>query len=604
MDEADGRSIVFDVDRGPRGSKVSLAFEGNDALGARELASALPEPGSRAFFTLLERPAELERGLRLRYAAEGHLDATAGEPQTSFDPAEGTLHVVVPIVEGRPTPIRSVTVTGAEAVSEPAALEALGIEVGAPVDFPAIREGQSRLRTRYRGDGFPDVHVRAQLERGAEGLDVRVMVEEGERSVVGSVRILGNQRTRAAVIENQLTFGARDPVRIIDFQETQKRLYDLGIFRSADVRTDPSQQGLPVQDVIVQVVERADLDVNYGLRYNVLTSEQSVDRETEPRSQGLEAVARLNLINQLGRGTNLGFSIFYQGRYRLFRTTFRLPTFFGRRLITELSADTERETDALGIMGFETRGESFTFQQSKKLTDDRYEKFSLQWNVRQSRFRGARFDENEDLVEVSTRRTRFGVSLVEDRRDSFANPTRGRLWNVTLQAVPEAWGSDVGYVRVFGQYFHYQPLWRSLVWAAGARLGFVSGTKELILIEDRFLSGGANSVRGFQQNTLGPSVVVPETGERIWVGGQAVGVFNQELRFPLYKALHGGVFWDAGNVFTTASAFTLTDLRHSLGAGLRVVLPFGALSFDFVEALNAQMNDETVWFHFAFGYAF
>ena len=64
------------------------------------------------------------------------------------------------------------------------------------------------------------------------------------------------------------------------------------------------------------------------------------------------------------------------------------------------------------------------------------------------------------------------------------------------------------------------------------------------------------------------------------------------------------MFWDAGNVFTTASRFTLTDLRHTLGAGLRVVLPFGALSFDFAEALNAKMNDETVWFHFAFGYAF
>ncbi len=83
-----------------------------------------------------------------------------------------------------------------------------------------------------------------------------------------------------------------------------------------------------------------------------------------------------------------------------------------------------------------------------------------------------------------------------------------------------------------------------------------------------------------------------------------MGVYNQELRFPIYKALHGGVYWDAGNVFGLAKQFRLSDLRHSVGAGLRFVLPFGAIRFDWAQALNAQPTDETTRFHFSFGYAF
>ena len=135
-------------------------------------------------------------------------------------------------------------------------------------------------------------------------------------------------------------------------------------------------------------------------------------------------------------------------------------------------------------------------------------------------------------------------------------------------------------------------------------MGFAVGTKPLLLMEDRFLAGGANSVRGFKQNTLGPSVIIKETEERLYVGGQAVTVLNQELRFPIYKALHGGAYVDAGNVFATARQFRLSDLRVSAGAGLRFVLPFGAIRFDWAEVLNPQPMDETTRWHFSFGYAF
>ncbi len=601
------RVIVFDVVRGPRGEKTQLTFSGNFALSNDELVAALPNADTPEFFLLLDRRAELERGIRLRYAASGYLDVTVGTPATSYEPDTKTYRIEIPVVEGPRTEILSVSFDGELALDSEKLSRELGVVPETPVDFPEIRRGQTRLRTLYRNEGFPDVKVLARLERVAAGLDVRVLIDEGARARVGEVRVVGNRRTDPKVILDQLTFAASQSIRIIDFQDTQRRLYDLGIFRSADVRTDPTQQGQKVQDVIIQVVERADLDVNYGLRYNVVGSEQSVSTETEPRSTGLEVVSRVNFVNQFGRGTNFGVSVFFQPKFQLYRVTFRVPTFLGHRIVTELFANTERDEERFGLENFETRSDAVTFQQTKKLTDSRREKFALQWNVRFGRFRAKRFDEIGVLRDIDTNRLRFGVSLIEDRRDSFANPTRGRFWNITLQAVPEILGSDVAYLRLYGQFFYTYPVAKWLVWSSGIRMGFAKGTKELLLMEDRFQAGGANSVRGFKQNTLGPSVIIgqaQDAQERLYVGGQAVSVFNQELRFPIYKAFHGGVYWDAGNVFAFANQFRLSDLRQSLGAGLRFVLPFGAIRFDWAKALNPQPQDETTRFHFSFGYAF
>jgi len=297
-----------------------------------------------------------------------------------------------------------------------------------------------------------------------------------------------------------------------------------------------------------------------------------------------------------------------------------MPTFFRRRITTEFIVDTEKEQFVAGegipVLG--ASGSSFTFQQTRKLTDSRTDKFALQWNFRYGHFRADRFDEGGDRRLVDAYRPRFGISLIEDRRDSFANPTRGRFWNVTVQATPEIWGSDLGYVRLYGQGFFYYPVTRSIVWASGYRAGVSFGTEELLLMEDRFQAGGANTVRGYKQSTLGPAVFIDtaEGGRWLYVGGQSVAVFNQELRFPIWKILHGGVFWDAGNVWATTGDLSLADLKHSIGAGVRIVLPFGALRFDYAEPLNtctleqlaarpfSNCAAEVMKFHFSFGYAF
>ncbi len=153
-------------------------------------------------------------------------------------------------------------------------------------------------------------------------------------------------------------------------------------------------------------------------------------------------------------------------------------------------------------------------------------------------------------------------------------------------------------MRLYGQFFAYVPL-GPLVWAQGLRLGSVPGDDPLLLLENRFRAGGPTTVRGFEQNGLGPL-----TAEGDSLGGQAVTVFNQELRFPIWKDLKGGVFWDAGNVWLLSDQFRLSDLRQSVGGGLRYMLPFGPIRVEYAWILGRKEGEPKGRFVFGLGHAF
>ena len=184
--------------------------------------------------------------------------------------------------------------------------------------------------------------------------------------------------------------------------------------------------------------------------------------------------------------------------------------------------------------------------------------------------------------------------------NSVMSPHRGRFWNLTFQAAPGALGSDIRFAKLFGQLYAFWPLSSEVVWASSYRIGIAQAFGQVLLPDDRFRAGGATTVRGFAQDSLGPVDPVTDTN----IGGEAQVVFNQELRFPLYRWVRGVVFYDAGNVFLELKDFNPIDLRHSAGMGLRVDAPFGMLRLDWARVLNHQPWEKANRFWFTFGHAF
>jgi outer membrane protein assembly factor BamA len=129
------------------------------------------------------------------------------------------------------------------------------------------------------------------------------------------------------------------------------------------------------------------------------------------------------------------------------------------------------------------------------------------------------------------------------------------------------------------------------------RVGAANSFGQRLDSNDGFRAGGPNSVRGFEQDSLGPADFRGPMG-----GG--VAVFNQEVRFPLWLRLRGVGFYDAGNAFETASDMRLSELRQSVGAGLRFELPFGLIRLDWAAVVNPRPGEKPWRLLFSLGDAF
>jgi outer membrane protein insertion porin family len=200
-----------------------------------------------------------------------------------------------------------------------------------------------------------------------------------------------------------------------------------------------------------------------------------------------------------------------------------------------------------------------------------------------------------------------------ETRDDFLDATRGSFLSHGLQYAPAGIGSDIQFLRYYGQFFKYVPLSRPAeaplsggmmrprwVYAGAARVGLARGLGGQQLIRtERFFAGGGTTLRGFAQNTLGPTDFFGDPA-----GGNAVVLLNQELRFPAYGIFDGAGFVDVGNVFPTVRDFSLGNLRKTMGAGLRIRTPYFLIRLDYGFKLDRRPGERLGSFFFSIGQAF
>lgn len=206
-----------------------------------------------------------------------------------------------------------------------------------------------------------------------------------------------------------------------------------------------------------------------------------------------------------------------------------------------------------------------------------------------------------------------------------------------LKAVPD----ESGYYQIFNirysQYargeFNYsfnQVLDKNnkLVYHAGVGLGVPYGNAEVIPFERRFYSGGANSVRGWSESTLGPGAY-QRINLRLRDYNQVGDVkldLNFEYRSKMFWVLEGAAFFDAGNIWTIRDysyqpgGQFLSDkfyeqIAMAYGLGVRMDFSFFLLRFDVgaklfdparlpAEQWRFKLNSDDFAFHIAIGYPF
>ena len=195
------------------------------------------------------------------------------------------------------------------------------------------------------------------------------------------------------------------------------------------------------------------------------------------------------------------------------------------------------------------------------------------------------------------------VGWARDDRDSSLVPTRGRLQRANLEV---GVGGDMRYFKSSYQYQQFFPLTKQYTFAVNGEVGYgkAFSDKDYPIFKN-FYAGGLGSVRGFEQNSLGPrDVPLQGQTEGAALGGTKKAIFNAEISTPFPGAgndrtLRMFGFLDVGNVYADSRDPGLTDaqwkaqraLRASVGVGISWVSPLGPLKLAYGYPVKSQKED-------------
>ncbi|MCX6221850.1 MAG: BamA/TamA family outer membrane protein [Bacteroidia bacterium] len=131
------------------------------------------------------------------------------------------------------------------------------------------------------------------------------------------------------------------------------------------------------------------------------------------------------------------------------------------------------------------------------------------------------------------------------------------------------------------------------------------GNSLILPYSKQFFSGGPNSLRAFQINSVGPGTYNQKTDTLgiLQLGGDIKLEMNAEYQFNIYRFLKGALFVDAGNVWLQKSNPTnlgspflfskfMNEVAVGTGFGLRVDVSFFILRFDLAFPLRKPWLDE------------
>ena len=539
--------------------------------------------------------------IRSLYVANGFRNVqVASEVLDDYQDKLGHIAVRLRVDEGPQMLVRKLTIEGAQGIPAQQLRTRVACDDGQPFsDFNVLLD-RATLLSQYFNRGFPEATFSWEVKPvhgGQEQVDLIYKISEGPRQYVDRVLISGLDTTRRYIVDQQLLLEEGEPLSQLDILETQRRLYDFGIFEKVEIAVQNREGKEKFKNAMVQIEEGGRYTVSVGGGVDVARFRGATEEATDPEGEaGISPLVSFEVtrLNFRGRNHTLSFKSRLSRLQERVLASYTAPRFWNEpRLTLLLSGFAERSFDVLTFASQRVEG-SIALQQKRGRSDTLLYRYSYR-RVKAERDTLKVSVEDIPLFARPVRVGMLGATFVRDRRDDPVDPYRGMLLTSDVGFSSARLGSEANFSRFVGQFSTYHRLGQNLVLARNTQLGVAEpfGKPGKVLNEqggpdiplpERFFSGGGNSHRGFGVNQAGPRD--RETG--FPVGGRVLLLNSLELRFPVSGKKVGGVlFHDMGNLFARLDDISfrvkqrnLTDFSymvHAVGAGVRYKTPIGPL---------------------------
>jgi outer membrane protein insertion porin family len=625
--EKDRELVVYDVDKGERHSLVSRVIEGNhyfDTALIKERMSVQPTgwllPHGKFSTEMLDRDVANIKDL---YLANGFLKVkVSGEFQDNYRGKTGDIAVFLHIDEGPQTLVSAVSIDGNRAIPDETLLPLLTASEGQPYSQANALTDRDTVLNYYFNHGFPDAIFRADatpVDGQADRMRVVYTIDEGPQVFVDRVLLSGLDFTKRGIVLRQFAIHAGDPLSQSAMLDTQRKLYDLGVFNAVDMAVQNPDGTARFKDVYFQFEEAKRWTFNYGIGLEVQPGIGGASTNPQGKTDVSPRVSfDVTRINVGGRAHTLSFKSNLGRLQQRGAITYDAPRLLRNpnlRLTFSLFYD-----NSLDVRTFTSeRAEAgIQLEQVISRTTSDIPITSLLYRFNYRRVRATDIVVSPDLIPLYSRPVRVGMpslTYIRDRRDDPIESHKGSYNTFDAGVASGAFGSEAAFGRFNGQNTTYHEFHaKRWVFARNTRIGVAEpfGATTQLPLPERFFAGGATSHRGFGINQAGPRDLV--TGQPL--GGNAVLINSEELRMPPVVLPFIGdnmsfvLFHDMGNVFSTVPTMFHSLVRfdqphrelctqestapqcrfdymsQAVGMGVRYRTPVGPVRLDFGYNIN------------------
>lgn len=594
-------TIHFKITEGEAALIRQINIVGNEAFSDKELLGdfKLTTPTWTSWFSKDDQyskqklAGDLET-LRSKYQDNGYIDFRVDSTQVSITPDKADVYVTINVTEGEQFTISSVKLAGKLIVEEKELFDRVLTRSGMMFSRKGVTQTTKNITDRLGDEGYAFANVNAipKMNPTDRTVALTYFVDPGQRVYVRRISFNGNAKTRDEVLRREMRQLEGGWISTKWVERSKVRLQRLGYFEEVNVETPAVPGSTDQVDVNFAVKERPSGNLMLGLGFS--------------QAQGLIFNTNVTQDNFLGSGKSVSFGFNNSEINRTFRLGYLNPYWTidgvsrgfnisyqeidsGEGNITRFDSKVIQGGVNFGIpiteFNFVSVGASY---ESTQINTNPF--FLAPEVLRFILIQGNEFD----II-------RFNAAYSYDTRNSTLFPTEGMLQTVRGEIAAPV--GDLEFYKVEYDSRYFFPLGNDYVLLLKGRVGYgdsYGDTFELPFFEN-FYAGGPRTVRGYEENSLGPQDFFGDS-----LGGDFMLVGNAEVILPIpflteFKSVRVTAFYDIGNVFGSQEDFETDKLRMSTGLSAIWLSPFGALSISIAQPFRDQPGDDIQKFQFTFG---
>jgi len=596
--------VAFTISEGEAARIKQINVIGNESFSDEQILKSfeLTTPNWISWFTKDDQyskqklSGDLET-LRSLYLDNGYVNFAVDSTQVSITPDKRDVYVTINITEGDKFIVGDVKLAGTLIVEPAELFKWVLTRKGQVFSRKALTQTSKNITDRLGNEGYAFANVNAipDIDEKSRTAGITYFVDPGQRVYVRRVNFYGNAKTRDEVMRRELRQLEGGWISTSMVERSKVRLRRLGYFEDVNVETPAVPGSTDQVDVNFTVKERPSGNLLLGLGFS--------------QSAGIIFNTNVTQDNFLGSGKSVSFAFNNSEINRTFRLGYMNP-YWSIDGVARGFDVTYSKTDAgnTNVVRYDTKILSGGMNFGVPITEYHYINAGLAYEATEINTNPLFLD---PIIAIFLLREgnsydtiRFSSSFSYDTRNAAIFPDRGGLSRIRAQVATP--GGDLTYFKVDYDGRVFVPLAHGYTLALKTSIGYgdgYGGTTELPFFEN-FFAGGPQTVRGYEQNSLGPEDIFGRA-----LGGNVSVVGNAEVIIPVpfledFKSVRLSGFIDAGNVYASQDDVTLDDLRMAAGISGIWMSPFGLLSVSVAQPFRDQPGDEVQRFQFNFGTQF